>query len=152
MSIRLLSLLTLAVVVGMAAMTITTSATSAQPASQTLIAILRGSEEAPGPGDPNGIGAARITLNAAEGEICASIGVALIETATMAHIHAGERGVAGPVVVHFTPLLIPGLSVAQGCVPVEPSLIAQIAANPSAYYVNVHNTPFPAGAVRGQLR
>jgi hypothetical protein len=26
-----------------------------------------------------------------------------------------------------------------------------IAANPANYYVNVHNAPFPGGAVRGQL-
>lgn len=32
-----------------------------------------------------------------------------------------------------------------------PALIDAIRKDPSAYYVNVHNAPFPAGAVRGQL-
>ncbi len=29
--------------------------------------------------------------------------------------------------------------------------VAEILANPSAYYVNVHNAEFPSGAIRGQL-
>jgi hypothetical protein len=33
----------------------------------------------------------------------------------------------------------------------DPELVADIAANPSEYYVNVHNKPYPAGAIRGQL-
>jgi hypothetical protein len=32
------------------------------------------------------------------------------------------------------------------------ALVADIAANPSEYYVNVHNKPYPAGEIRGQLR
>ena len=33
----------------------------------------------------------------------------------------------------------------------DPALLAQIVANPAAYYVNLHNTRFPGGAVRCQL-
>ncbi len=39
----------------------------------------------------------------------------------------------------------------SGCVSADPVLIGQIIANPAGYYVNVHTTEFPAGAVRGQL-
>ncbi len=40
----------------------------------------------------------------------------------------------------------------SGCVSgVDPALIGEIIANPAGYYVNVHTTPFPGGAVRGQL-
>jgi hypothetical protein len=34
---------------------------------------------------------------------------------------------------------------------VNPDLIKAIRQNPEAYYVNVHNSDFPTGAVRGQL-
>jgi hypothetical protein len=151
MKVRLLSLLVLPLFVG-AAMAITTSATSAQQTQRPLFAILRGSEEVPGPGDPDGIGVAGVQLDAAGGKICTDMAVANIETATAAHIHRGPAGVAGPVVVDFTGLLVPGTSIARGCVTVNPTVIAAIAANPSGYYVNVHNARYPAGAVRGQLQ
>ena len=38
-----------------------------------------------------------------------------------------------------------------GCTTVDPGLVAAIVADPEAYYVNVHNAPFPNGALRGQL-
>jgi hypothetical protein len=34
---------------------------------------------------------------------------------------------------------------------VTAQLIGEIAANPSGYYVNLHNARFPGGAIRGQL-
>ncbi len=40
----------------------------------------------------------------------------------------------------------------RGCTTTTPELAADIGANPSDYYVNVHNPAFPAGAIRGQLR
>lgn len=109
---------------------------------------LTGPAEVPGPGDPNGFGWARITIDLDASEVCFRLSVARVENVTAAHIHAGASGEAGPVVV---PLEEPVTGLANGCVAVEPAVAAAIVVNPGAYYVNVYSVAFPAGAVRGQL-
>lgn len=75
--------------------------------------------------------------------------------ARMAHIHRGAEGTNGPVEVA---LAFPQDGQAADCLTegeagkgLDPGEVQQILANPSAYYVNVHNSEFPSGAVRGQL-
>jgi hypothetical protein len=111
---------------------------------------LTGAAEVPGPGDPNGSGTARITVNVGQGEVCFSLSVSGIALpATGAHIHVGEVDAFGDVVVA---LQSPGASgTSSGCVSAAKDLLRQIVSNPAAYYVNVHSTEFPAGAIRGQL-
>jgi hypothetical protein len=114
-----------------------------------------GSVEVPA-GDPDASGTALIRLNAAEGLVCFKLMVRGAEPLTAAHIHQAPTGQAGPVVI---PLVTPAASgsdasvqQSKGCVSAAPSLISTIKANPSQFYVNVHNKPFPAGVVRAQLR
>ena len=67
-----------------------------------------------------------------------------------AHIHEGPAGVAGGVVL---PLELTGLErglVATGTA-TDLDLAEAILADPANYYVNVHTTVCPGGAVRGQL-
>lgn len=119
--------------------------------SALLKASLTGAAEAPGPGDPDGKGEARVFLNQEPGAVCFAIVVSDITLpAAAAHIHVGNRGVAGDVVVTLAPPDESG--VAAGCASdVDPSLIQAIVDRPARYYVNVHTTDFPDGAVRGQL-
>lgn len=110
----------------------------------SLHATLTGKAETP-KGDANGAGTAEVKF--VSGKVCWEIKVSRIAKPAAAHIHKGRPGVAGPVVVPFG-----GAYKAKGCIATPAKKIAAIRANPGAYYVNVHNAAFPAGAVRGQLR
>ena len=103
----------------------------------------------PGPGDPDGSGEAKITLNSGKGELCYELSVTGISSAIAAHIHVGPAGVAGPVVV---PLAAPTEGTSSGCASVDPDLIKTIMKNPEQYYVNVHNVDFPAVRCAGSCR
>lgn len=113
-----------------------------------LSATLTGAEEVPGPGDPDGSGEVFMTLNHGQGQICYQLSVSDIAPATAAHIHVGAAGVPGPVIVG---LVAPTAGDSSACASVDRDLIKAIMHDPANYYVNVHNAPFPAGAVRGQL-
>lgn len=81
------------------------------------------------------------------------------ETYTRAHIHKAAAGVNGPIHWDFLEGGVPVASVSD-----QPSqlrgvarartdaVLADLLANPSQYYVNVHSTEFLGGAVRGQLQ
>lgn len=108
-----------------------------------LTATLNGANETGG-GDADGSGSFTAEVDADAGDFCYTLKVAGIEPATMAHVHAGAAGANGPPVIT--------VEVAEDtCLAVEPEKLAPILAKPEDFYVNVHNAPFPAGAVRGQL-
>ena len=113
-----------------------------------LVATLDGKAEVPGPGDPNGNGEFSGWFDAAKGQICYTLGVGSLASPTMAHIHRGDAQTAGPVVVA---LANPVHDISDTCTPAAPALISEIVANPSAFYVNVHTTQYPKGAIRAQL-
>ena len=111
---------------------------------------MSGPQAATGPGDSDATGTAIITINETSNEICWDISVMNAKLpATAAHIHLGAIGVSGDVVV--------GLSApdengdASGCTTAEADVVAAILQNPGNYYVNIHTTDFPDGALRGQL-
>jgi CHRD domain len=109
-----------------------------------------GGQEVPGPGDPDGMGVARISLYQDLDIACWKIRVINIELpGTAAHIHIGDFGMSGGIVVTLAAPDPTGLS--QGCTSADPATIDAIVADPSGYYVNAHNIPYPAGAIRGQL-
>ncbi len=112
---------------------------------------LSGNVEQPAKGDPKGSGTAVITLKLASKTVCYSFNVKGIKLpAEAAHIHTGKAGKAGPVVV---PLGAPHKNGrASGCVhSVRSALIKGMMHHPSSYYVNVHTSNYPGGAIRGQL-
>jgi hypothetical protein len=115
-----------------------------------MYSVLEGENEVPDPGDPDGFGLGFIQLKTPSSTVCWGIGVRRIMLpGTGAHIHEGDEGVPGPIVVTLSPPTDKDHS--RGCTEADPALIAAIAADPSHYYVNVHNAEFPGGAIRGQL-
>ena len=112
----------------------------------TLEAHLTGEQEEPGPGDPNGSGDAVVKVYKAR--VCYTLEVRRIAPATAAHIHLGLRGEAGPIVAELKP---PTDGSSSGCVAVPRALSLELKEHPGRYYVNVHNDPYPDGALRGQL-
>lgn len=121
--------------------------------AQTYGALLTGSQEVPNPGDPDGFGTATISINT-NNSITASITITRIgSNITGAHIHPGAAVVSGPVLVGFTSSTTTFqngvLTTTIPDVPIE--TLNSIRANPSGFYVNVHTSEFPGGAIRGQL-
>jgi len=114
-------------------------------------------------GDPNGRGQAYVFgIDGDPTTLCYIIEVDKIAELDQApggpraaHIHEGAEGTNGPVEVN---LAFPQGGQAADCLTegetdkgLEPGEVQEILANPSDYYVNVHNGEFPSGAVRGQL-
>ena len=113
-------------------------------APTVFVVPMDGQQEVPGPGDPDGTGTAVLSIDPEALTIGWNITVNDIDLPiTGAHIHQAPFGEAGPIVVDFDSQL-------SGTGLADPDLAA-VLASPSSYYVNVHNAPYPAGAIRGQL-
>lgn len=125
------------------------AAALADEGGRPLSTHLSGAAEKPNPGDTDGAGHAALRVNIGQSEVCYELMVEKIATATMAHIHKGAPDAAGPVVIPLTAPDAAGKS--SGCAKADAAVVKDILQNPAAYYVNVHNAEFPAGALRGQL-
>lgn len=108
---------------------------------------LVGANEVAG-GDPDGLGTADVRVNVGQSEVCYEITVSGLDPVLAAHIHRAPAGINGAVVVPLNP---PVDGTSSGCATVDQSLAKAILKAPQDFYVNVHTTVFPAGAVRGQL-
>jgi len=128
---------------------VTTVAGAAEGATR-LKATLTGAAEVPGPGDPDGAGTATVNIDVTKREVCYEVTTQRIDGPTGMHIHEGESGKSGPVVV---PLTTPaaGDTTTKGCAEADATLIGRITTNPRNFYVNVHTQAHQQGAIRGQL-
>lgn len=108
---------------------------------------LDGAQE-PGGGDSDGTGTAMFRLSPGQEQLCYTLSVQGILPAFAAHIHEAPAGVEGPIVI---PLSAPTSGSSGGCIYVEREELMELIREPENYYVNVHNSDFPGGAVRAQL-
>ncbi|HEY8121538.1 MAG TPA: CHRD domain-containing protein [Myxococcota bacterium] len=122
---------------------------SASAATITFIVQLSGAQEVnssgvPNQGDPDGAGTATLTIDDVAGTIAWDIQVSNIALPPVgAHIHNAAAGSNGSVRIDFNSQL-------SGSGLVDSDL-ALLLADPTQWYVNVHNIDYQAGAIRGQL-
>lgn len=137
---------------------------SASAQSVTMTATLSGGEENPAV-LTGAVGTAEIAIDPGSRELTVSLRLFNLPTGTTAgHIHAGPRGVNGPVIIDFpipagrTGDLSLDFRVGPGQLRTRPELginsmedALQTIVGGGAY-VNIHSTAFPGGEIRGQLR
>jgi hypothetical protein len=124
---------------------------------RTFNLALSSAAEVPTPSD-EATGTAWLQINPGLHQVCFAITWDDVAgTVVASHIHEAPAGTAGPIVV---PLFMGaqvsdanGDGSASGCVTSDLSTaeLAEIAAHASEYYVNVHSTVNPSGAIRAQL-
>jgi len=117
------------------------------PVGETFAAALTPDANVP-PGPAGATGDATIEIQADAGRVCQTINYANTGAPlTLAHIHEGDPGVNGPVVVDLQ--VLP--SGQEACVSADPAVLSRIVANPAGFYVNLHTDAFPNGVLRGAL-
>ena len=108
-------------------------------------------------GDPDATGTAVLRLHPRAGKLCYTIKVRGLAAPSEpapgvgdAHIHRTSDGsIAVDLATDFDKA--DGFYIATGCVSVSDALLREIIADPDAFYINIHNTPYPGGALFGTL-
>jgi hypothetical protein len=143
--------------VGVLALALGPAAAAQDRAPTVFVAALSAENEVPGcpAGEESGAaGRAVVRIDEDTGEITYRVVArrlpGTIEGSPGAHIHVGEAGEMGPVVQALELTGRDSGLVATGTA-TNPALAEAILADPANYYVNVHTTVCPSGAIRGQL-
>jgi hypothetical protein len=104
------------------------------------------------PVTPNTVGAGSFVArsNIGQGRICWSLTVTGLSDVTAAHIHYLNGPLATQIAVPLA-LPTPFTGSATGCATVLRALVKQILVHPENFYVNVHTTTYPGGAISGTL-
>ena len=111
----------------------------------TYVFGLSGAQEVPiGSGDPDGFGTATLMIDSATNTVDWDFVVSGIDLPlTGAHIHQAPAGTNGGIIVNFG-----GALTGSGLTDAD---LAAVVADPTNHYVNLHNSAFPGGAIRGQI-
>jgi hypothetical protein len=111
-----------------------------------LGATLNGAQETP-PNSSAATGTATVNVDTTAKSFTATVTTNSI-TGTVAHIHAGAPGVAGPILFPLTESPA-GSGTWKTTSTLSDTQLQDMLAG--RYYVNVHSAAFPAGEIRGQL-
>jgi CHRD domain-containing protein len=117
---------------------------------------LDGKQEVPTPGGPavgDADGSAKALVEVRGDRVTFALEWKKTAQLTLGHIHQGVAGQNGPVKVNLFATPMPEtLSAAAGQTVIDPKLADEIRRNPAGFYVNLHSTDRPGGAVRAQLK
>ena len=145
-------------ILGLAAGAVMLAAWTPASRSVTYVARMTGAQETPA-NHTTGTGTATFTLDGTKLGYVVEIHD-LSGPPTMAHIHVGAAGVAGPPVYTFTIKRNAGRSgtISQGTIDLTKDASAGVSGdslkmllNTGKAYVNVHSKNFPGGELRGQI-
>jgi hypothetical protein len=154
---RLVSIAVLSLVLSAVGAVMAASGALADEKTATFTIQLSGAAEvcptAPGTCGGPGTGTATITIDRNARTLCYTITTQNVALPLLAaHIHEAPVGEAGPVVVPLFTQPVNAATVGPTCLTdLDKNLLKDIIRNPENHYVNVHNAPFPNGAVRGQV-
>ena len=121
-------------------------ATTNSSSQEGMKVTLSGAQEVP-PVKTAATGTATVTIKS-DKSVSGRITTSGID-ATAAHIHEGEAGKNGPVIVPFTKAADGTWSIASGAKLTDTQYASYLAGN---LYVNVHSAANKAGEIRGQLK
>jgi CHRD domain len=127
---------------------------SAGSSGKALTAVMNGKKEVDntgkkGTGDTDGRGAFGAVIKGSS--LCYGLTVVGVDKPVASHIHKGGSNVAGPVVIPLKQPSSGDPGSSGACTTAKTSLLKDILAHPGSYYVNIHTSKFPGGAVRAQL-
>jgi hypothetical protein len=98
-------------------------------------------------GSPNGSALAVVTTNASTNELCWKFSqLKNVSSPTVARLFRNFPGATGKGGYSLGRRYRP-----SGCLRLEPSVLGLIGAKPEQFFLNIHNTRYPGGAVRGAL-
>ena len=114
---------------------------------------MTGAQEVPGPGDSDGLATGTLTIDDATGAISWSFAFSNILAPSDMHIHGpgGSAGSFAGVFVNLGTATTGGLGTLISSTTTSTTNAQAITGDPTDFYVNIHNSGFMAGAVRGQL-
>ena len=125
-----------------------TSVPAPAPERHAFTAELAGATASQSAGDPDGHATVGLDVGSGGDELCLTLAVSGVAPMTAVHLHAEAAGVSRRVLVAWT-RPTPGGS--AECVTVDGQLLKKLGKQPAKYFVDVHTTEFPNGALRGPL-
>ncbi|MDZ4830104.1 MAG: CHRD domain-containing protein [Phycisphaerae bacterium] len=116
-----------------------------------LDVVLVGCQEVPSPGDSDGSASGQVWFDTGVDKVFWNLTYSGIARPSAMHIHTGTAGVAGGVFIGLGVATSGGAGTLISEVATTDASLDAIIANPSGFYMNIHNAAFPGGAIRGQI-